>query len=274
MFSELWSEVQLLQACGVKVMGMLGGAAKGSYMRMGGGDADFEAHYLPLREMLRTAKLDGLDIDVEEDVAIHTVTRLIMRLRGDFGPNFLITLAPVASALIPNPFVLDAILPLNSHPQCHTAPSLIHPTLPHLSGFSYPDLERSIYGREIAWYNTQFYGGWGNARSTAWYDRIIEAGWSPERVVLGTLTNPRDGSDYVSLSTLAEVTAKLLDKYQGAGGGFGGVMGWEYANSTGTHGDPTGVCTNDPSSIKTEQARWAATLGGILRAKPQFRNSV
>lgn len=33
-FNPLWSEVSWLQASGVKVLGMLGGAAKGSYARL------------------------------------------------------------------------------------------------------------------------------------------------------------------------------------------------------------------------------------------------
>lgn len=37
-FDQLWSEVGWLQGGGVKVMGMLGGAAKGSYERLGGDD--------------------------------------------------------------------------------------------------------------------------------------------------------------------------------------------------------------------------------------------
>jgi len=37
-FNTLWSEVAQLQTAGVKVMGMLGGAAKGSYARLSGSD--------------------------------------------------------------------------------------------------------------------------------------------------------------------------------------------------------------------------------------------
>ncbi|RAR08100.1 TMP-TENI-domain-containing protein [Stemphylium lycopersici] len=191
----------------------------------------FEKYYTPLRDLLLTTALDGLDIDIEEEIPIETVTRLISRLRTDFGTNFLITLAPVASALIPNPFILEVLYPLNPQPKCSTAPSPVYPTLPNLSGFSYAELERSVYGAEIAWYNTQFYGGWGNALSTAWYDAVIEVGWSPERIVLAVLTDPQSGAGYVPIETLVNVSAALNEKYRGYNGGFGGVMGWEYVHS-------------------------------------------
>ena len=38
MYDGLWSEVQMLRARGVKILGMLGGAAKGSYERLTGDD--------------------------------------------------------------------------------------------------------------------------------------------------------------------------------------------------------------------------------------------
>ncbi|KAL1795396.1 hypothetical protein ACET3X_007212 [Alternaria dauci] len=201
---------------------------------------------------------------------MDTVTRLIARLRLDFGPDFLITLAPVASALIPNPFIQNARYPLNPRPQCNTVPNLSDPTLPHLSGFSYPALERSVYGREIAWYNTQFYGGWGNARSTSWYDKIIEAGWNPERVVLGTMTDPQDESGYVPMDTLINVTVTLREKYRGLGREFGGVMGWEYVNSRIDDYDLEGVCTASSLSVESSGTDWVARLGSTLRAQESF----
>ena len=135
-FNTLWGEVTWLQASGVKVLGMLGGAAKGSFERLDGEDATrFERYYTPLRDMVRKRRLDGLDLDIEEPTSLPGTVRLIDRLRADFGSSFLITLAPVATALLVGQ--------------------------PHLSGptFDYHQLERER-GHEIAWYNTQFYNGW------------------------------------------------------------------------------------------------------------------
>lgn len=169
-FNILWGEVAWLQSSGIKVLGMLGGFAKGSFERLcnntsSDGVVQFENFYLPLRDMIRQRRLDGLDLDIEEPTSLAGTIRLIDRLRADFGPEFLITLAPVATALLPGQ--------------------------PHLSGpeFDYRVLEQ-LRGEEIAWYNTQLYCGWGDAGTTAWYDAIIRAGWNPEKVVMGLISNP------------------------------------------------------------------------------------
>lgn len=131
-FHTLWAELRVLQASGVRVLGMLGGAAKGTFSvdRLGSDDdAAFERYYRPLRDLVRARGLDGLDLDVEEEMSLGAAVRLVDRLRADFGPDFIITFAPVAAAL------------LNSRN--------------NLSGFDYEALE-VMRGREIAWYNCQF----------------------------------------------------------------------------------------------------------------------
>ena len=196
-FNTLWAEVAWLQASGVKALGMLGGAAKGSYSRLDGDVEQFERYYGPLREMVKKHNLNGLDLDIEEETSLMGVTRLIDRLRLDFGSNFLITLAPVATALLP--------------------------AQPHLSGFSYAELERER-GHEIAWYNTQFYCGWGDASTTFWYDAIMASGWKAEKVVMGLITNPELGAGFIAWPQMENVLRTLRARYAG----FGGVTGWEY----------------------------------------------
>ncbi|ETN46410.1 uncharacterized protein HMPREF1541_00594 [Cyphellophora europaea CBS 101466] len=204
-YTQLWDEAMVLQDSGIKVLGMLGGAAKGSFARLDYSEsrtdvplARFEAYYAPLREMIRTYSLDGLDLDVEEEMSLPGVVNLIDRLKADFGQDFIITLAPVATALMAG--------------------------RPHLSGFDYSLLE-AARGSSIAWYNTQFYNGWGGLESPRAYDEIMRNGWRPEKVVAGMLTNPRHGgSGYVLLHHTAAVLSYLQEKYPA----FGGVMGWEY----------------------------------------------
>lgn len=222
-YGTLYGEMAWLQASGVKVLGMLGGAAKGSYERLDGDDtARFEAYYTPLRDLLRRHRFDGLDLDIEEPTSLPGTIRLIDRLRADFGPSFLITMAPVATALLPNQ--------------------------PHLSGpaFDYGLLER-MRGHEIAWYNTQFYCGWGDASSTFWYDAIIGLGWRPDKVVMGLITNPALGAGHVPWGQLQTVLQTLRSRYPG----FGGVMGWEYFNAL-----PGG---------ESKPWEWAANMGRVLR---------
>ncbi|KAK5125022.1 hypothetical protein LTR85_001213 [Meristemomyces frigidus] len=202
--STLWAEVAWLQASGVKVLGMLGGAAKGSFERLDGEDTTrFEAYYAPLCDMLRRHNLNGLDLDIEEPTSLLGTIRLIDRLRADFGPEFLITLAPVATALLVGQ--------------------------PHLSGpeFDYHLLEQAR-GHEIAWYNTQFYNGWGDVSTSFWYETIIATGWKPEKVVVGLLTNPTNGgSGYVAQPHIDSVLHTMRTRHPN----FGGVMGWEYFNA-------------------------------------------
>lgn len=285
-FDQLWGEVAWLQGSGVKVLGMLGGAAQGSFEKLSGNeesvclkqhftrsislDTDllnqFEAYYTPLKSIVAKYKLNGLDLDIEEETSLSTTTRLISRLRSDFGADFLITLAPVATALIPDPNIPAHLRPPRPMLASGPSPNPLHPTLPHLSGFSYPELECSIHGREIAWYNTQFYCGWGDASTTQWYDAIIAAGWAPDKVVMGVITNPGNGAGHVPVAKLRDTCAKLREKYKNVGKGFGGVMGWEYFNS--------GDCDDDIPHIsslalnnETVQAGWVGALGRVLRAE-------
>ncbi|KAH8879612.1 glycoside hydrolase family 18 protein [Thozetella sp. PMI_491] len=199
-FITLWAHLRVLQAAGIKVLGMLGGAAQGSYARLDGSEAQFERYYVPLRDMVRTRGLDGLDLDVEEVMSLGGVVRLIDRLRADFGPDFIITLAPVAAAL------LDSRR--------------------NLSGFDYEALE-VMRGKDIAWYNSQFYCGWGDCSNPLMYEMILMKGWPAEKVVIGLVTNPENGPGFVPWHVLGNVLPLILGRHPR----FGGVMGWEYFNS-------------------------------------------
>ncbi|KAF4586023.1 alkaline phosphatase [Ophiocordyceps camponoti-floridani] len=238
-YTTLWAELRVLQASGVKVLAMLGGAAQGTFSRLdlgpslqGGGNEDgddaFEAYYAPLRRLIRHRSLDGLDLDVEEDTSLAGIIRLIDRLRQDFGSDFIITLAPVAAAL------LDPAS--------------------NLSGFDYEALE-VLRGREIAWYNAQFYCGWGDLSSTRMYDYIIAKGWPPKKVVIGLVTNPANGKGFVPWPVLEPVLGQIANRHRD----FGGVMGWEYFN--GLPGD-----THRPWE-------WARLMARLLRPNHRFPNA-
>lgn len=227
-FDQLWSEVADLQASGVPVLALLGGAAKGSYARL---ETEFERYYSVLASFLRRHTLSGIDLDVEEQTSLQAIIRLIDHLRADFGPSFLITLAPVLTALVPYK--------------------------PHLSGFSYFALD-AMRGADIAWYNSQLYNGWGDASVAQDFMLAIASGWDPRRVVLGLVTSPENGSGFVPLDRLGPVVAALrawCAAYPGITAGtegFGGVMGWEYFNS-----HPEG---------RNAPWLWAETVGSMLAA--------
>lgn len=197
--AQLWEEVQIFQDVGIKVLGMVGGAAQGTFRRLDQSDADFEVYYQPLLEMVRTFHLDGLDLDVEEEMSLVGIIRLIDRLKSDFGDGFLITMSPVATALQGRP---------------------------HLSGFDYEALE-VMRGASIAWYHVQFYNNWGHLQDFVGYNAILSRGWRPEKVVVGVLTNPGNGHGWIPLEELTRTLAALTQIYPR----FGGIMGWEYFNS-------------------------------------------
>ena len=219
--NQLWQDVHALQAGGIRVLGMLGGAAKGSYALLDGEQELFEVFYEPLRQMVLWSGLDGLDLDVEEEMSLVGIIRLIDRLKTDFGDDFLITLAPVATAL---------------------------QNREHLSGFDYRILESTI-GDKIAWYNAQFYCGWGSIATTEGYDEIIRCGWPPEKVVMGMVTNPANGAGFMPDLIVFKTMRKLLQVYPK----FGGVMGWEYFNSR---------VSTDPYKRPWS---WAKLMSGILK---------
>ncbi|KAI1178410.1 alkaline phosphatase [Nemania sp. FL0916] len=198
-FATTWAELRIAQASGITVMGMLGGAAKGSYARLDRDVATFERYYAPVYDLIRERGLGGLDLDVEEHMSLTGIVRLIDRLRADFGPDFIITLAPVAAAF------LDARA--------------------NLSGFDYTALE-AMRGNQIAWYNAQFYNGWGDASNPVMYEMCVARGWVPQKIVVGLITNPENGGGFVPFEILGTNIRLLRSRFSG----FGGIMGWEYFN--------------------------------------------
>ena len=235
--SQTWKEISSAQAAGVKVSVLLGGAAQGSFTRLDGGEDSFEQYYGGLRDFLIWSNLDGVDLDVEEIMSLAGVVRLVQRLRRDFGPKFLITAAPVASALlaIPGPDIDFE----SGKPKKETGEERRRRTLVgNMSGFSYQDLEKAV-GREIAWYNAQFYCGWGSLKDGGqMYRQILQRGrWDPRKIVVGTVTNPGNGAGWTSERLVKRALKDMVlaahevshGKFDGVS--FGGMMGWEYANS-------------------------------------------
>lgn len=70
-YATLYGEMAGLQASGVKILGMLGGAAKGSYDRLDDAEPDrLEAYYVPLRDLLREHNYNGLDLTIEKPMSL------------------------------------------------------------------------------------------------------------------------------------------------------------------------------------------------------------
>lgn len=227
----VWQEARALQNAGIKVLGMLGGASQGSFRALDGDTVSFNAYYGPLREMVVRTGLQGLDLDVEEEMSLAGIIRLIDRLKSDFGPDFIITLAPVVTAL---------------------------QNKKHLSGFDYEQLEKA-FGNRIAWYNTQFYCGWGSMYTTDDYEEVLARGWHPEKVVVGLVTNPKLCQGWVPDSILQRTLGTLIARYPD----FAGVAGWEYAES---------ITVASPDEGRP--SCWAELMTDILRSSSPSQEAI
>jgi len=214
MFTTMWQEVATLQTYGVTVRMMLGGAAQGSYADL---FDNWSTFYPVLQQTLQQYNLNGIDLDIEENVSLSNVEMLIDQLSSDFGPNFLITMAPVASALWGGA---------------------------NLSGFSYPELYKSSSGKKIAWFNGQFYSGFATLSSPADYEKVVNYGYPPDKIVAGMIANSSDGSGYVNIKQVSETVRTLTAEYAY----FGGVFAWEYFNA-----EPGG--TEDPVEWAVDMAK-------------------
>jgi len=197
MFKVMWHQVKILQQHGVTVRMMLGGAAQGSYADL---FSNWSTFYPILRRTLKHYQLNGIDLDVEETVSLPHIQKLIRHLNVDFGDQFLITLAPVASALWGGA---------------------------NLSGFDYMQLYKSPEGKDIAWFNGQFYSGFASMASPADYERIVQYGYPADMVVAGMIANPLDGNGYVPVTTVEKTIKTLVAEYPT----FGGADAWEYFNA-------------------------------------------
>ncbi|KAK8117976.1 uncharacterized protein PG998_006257 [Apiospora kogelbergensis] len=229
-FDAVWADAAALRAAGVTVTAMVGGAAPGTFRRLDGDAAQFERHYAPLRDFLAGYQLQGVDLDVEEAMSLAGIVRLIDRLRADFGPGFVISLAPVGYALQGGG---------------------------NLSGFDYLELEAQR-GSSIDFYNAQFYFGWGNAQSTTDYDAIIASGFPARKVTMGLLTSPENGSGFVQLDAFASTLRTLVARYPD----FGGVAAWEFYNS-----EPGGTAAPwEWAEWMAEHMRGAAVLAPTKKA--------
>lgn len=206
-FYTLWNETFIMKEAGVKVMGMIGGAAAGSFSTStldAPDTATFELYYSQVYNLITEYGLQGMDLDVEQSMSQAGITRLVDRLNTDFGDDFIITLAPVASALDDGG---------------------------NLSGFDYKTLAGATVTTKgvqmIDFLNAQFYSGFGTMATPADFESVVAHGWDPAVVLAGQLTNPSNGGGYTSTPTLNQTVIELMRTY----GTIGGIMGWEYFNS-------------------------------------------
>ena len=201
-FDKMWMETQDCYNQGVTIILMIGGAG-GAYQNL---FSDFDRYYTMLKGLLeRKPFIQGIDLDIEEEVSLDHVKMLIVRLKQDFGKDFIITMAPIAPSMINN--------------------------CPGMSGFVYKELFCSEEGQMINWFNVQCY----NSFSYETYDNIIKNGYPPEKIVMGHESGQFTKENFKN--ALDEVK-KIVEEYPN----MSGVYDWEYLNAPPDTHDPSLWC--------------------------------
>lgn len=188
-FDTMWSQIRCARDRGVTVMLMLGGAG-GAY---GALFSDYDTYYPMLLQVLRQFScITGLELDVEEDITLSNIRRLISDLHRDLPTSFLLTMAPISDALVDD--------------------------TPGLGGFRYSELAQTLEGRRIDWYNVQCYGEY----TLELYETILRAGWPSSKIVMGMISGSTD-----AFREVCHQLQRIHEKYPD---NFLGVDVWEYCN--------------------------------------------
>ncbi|GAA2008876.1 hypothetical protein GCM10009818_20780 [Nakamurella flavida] len=223
MYDRMWAELHTMQAQGIAVVGMIGGAQNDTWPSL---QADFATQYARLRDFVTTYGLDGVDLDIELDEAqlqqglsvdVGTVVDVIDALRADFGPDFLITYSPVADEFVsPDPEDPDA-----------------DPDPDGRYGVDMNELYRQR-GEEIDWFNLQAYCGHGDPTPEQ-YDEIVRyqhlrgADIPARKLVIAAITAEENCTTggWIPIEELTDGLRQLAATHPD----LGGVAGWEYFNS-------------------------------------------
>ena len=207
--TEFWQDVATLQENNVNVLASFGGYTSDMFLFL---EQDFNFYYPILRDFLRNYNLSGIDFDVEPSTNTLTsfatgesILQLLKQLRQDFGPDFLITLAPVSNDLTgqynPNFF----------------------------SGFNYNLMDELAVDDQgnhiISYFNAQVYNGFGRCNDTTAYQQMIDfGGYDPSRVVFLVAADSVDAGGWCNISVVENTASLLAQNYTN----FGGIGGYEY----------------------------------------------
>lgn len=182
-------QMELLTSNGIEVLVMLGGAG-GAYSNL---FKNFSDYYKLLIEFIKKYKcIKGIDLDVEEYTKLSDLNKLINCIKKDLGKNFIISMAPVADALMYNS--------------------------PGLGGFSYKKLIQSDTGKLVDWFNVQAYGNY----SYDTFKSIITNGYLANKITFGML-----GDEYTNNTFPKNTVIDIYKNYPN----LKGFILWEYSDS-------------------------------------------
>jgi len=205
-FDQLWTETESCSNQGVTIILMVGGAG-GAYENL---FKDFSTYYPMIKNLLESKPfIQGIDLDIEEEVTMPQVKMLIRKLKEDFGNSFILTMAPVSSSM----------------------DSISGDTFSNYSDFSYKELFSSEEGQMIEWFNVQCYYSF----SYNTYKSIINNGYPPEKIVMG-----HESGQFTKETFQKALNAvkKIVKEYPM----MGGVYDWEYLNAPPDTQDPSLWC--------------------------------
>lgn len=187
-FDMLWEQTKQASDKGIKIVLMVGGAARTYHALF----SEFDTYYQLLKSTITDHDwITGIDLDIEEQVEMSQVEMLIKAIRSDFGKDFTITMAPLLGSL--------------------------QKDMPGMGGFVYKNLYKSSVGKEISWFNVQSYKSYTVEDFTA----MVDNGYPPDKLVFGMLQSQFRSSTFRE----AVATVKSLRmKYPS----MAGVFVWEY----------------------------------------------
>ena len=188
-FTQL-NEIKKIDGKPIKINLLIGGAGT-AFNRL---FSNYECYYNLLKQEVKTNLnfVDGFNLDIEEDVDINDIIKLVNNLKSDF-PEKQITFAPLAESIATDN--------------------------PGMGGFSYKTLNQKI-GDKIDFYNVQCYGEY----SEDLFYSMINNGYPCEKIVMGMLS----GQDFNSIIQELEKIVNNPDKKKN---NIGGVAVWEYFNA-------------------------------------------
>ena len=155
-FDSVWSDLKEAKKLGIKIILMVGGAG-GAFQTL---FSNYNIYYNLLKNLVYSKKdiIDGIDLDIEEQVSINNVENLIKTIKTDFYSNFIVTMAPIQSSM--------------------------QSDQPGMGGFIYKDLYKSS-GSLIDYFNVQCYYDY----SVNAYKEIINNGYPVEKIVIGSISS-------------------------------------------------------------------------------------
>lgn len=162
--APMWYNIEMAEKKGVNIWLMVGGAG-GAFQTM---FQDFTKYYNMLHNLIILKPyITGIDLDVEENVDLVDIQKLIMKLKLDF-PAMKISFAPITH-------------------------SLAYPDEPGMGNFCYGDLDKTM-GKYIDEYHVQMYNDFSTMALTS-----ILKHFHPQRIVAGmnSTQNMQDASDQI-----------------------------------------------------------------------------